>query len=194
MTDSPPYRQSTLMPLGHPLHVEPEPPPLNFDAVYDSEFGFVWNSLKRLGIHESDLEDLTHETFMRAYRSRDEYDPERPIRPWLFGVAFRAASTFRRSAQHRREVVSDSAEFSDESGDTEELVVAAANRRLVLKALQALDLKKRAVFVMHELNGYSAPEIATELGEPVNTIYSRLRVGWDQFEAEVRRLRGEDDV
>jgi RNA polymerase sigma-70 factor (ECF subfamily) len=90
--------------------------------------------------------------------------------------------------------VADSSEVSDESGGTEELVAASANRQLVLEALQALDLKKRAVFVMHELNGYSAPEIAAALGEPVNTIYSRLRVGWDQFEAEVRRLRGDDDV
>jgi RNA polymerase sigma-70 factor (ECF subfamily) len=182
-----------MMPLGHPLRVEPEPPPLDFDAIYDSEFGFVWNSLKRLGIHDHDLEDLTHDVFMRVYRSRAEYDPQRPIRPWLFGVAFRAASTFRRSARQRREVVADT-QFHGEIRATEDPTDAAANRRLVLESLQALDLKKRAVFVMHELSGYSAPEIAEALGEPLNTVYSRLRVAREQFEAEVRRIRGEDDV
>ena len=195
MTDSPGYRQLGMMPQGHPLRGEPEPTTqLDFDAVYDSEFGFVWNSLKRLGIHEGDLEDLTHEVFMRAYRSRSEYDPHRPLRPWLFGVAFRAASTFRRSARQRREVVSDLGEFRGEPLATEDPADAAANRRLVLKSLEALDLKKRAVFVLHELNGYSAPEIAEVLGEPLNTVYSRLRVAWKQFEAEVRKIRGKDDV
>lgn len=184
-----------MMLQGHSLRVEPEPPPLDFEAVYDSEFGFVWNSLKRLGIQESDLEDLTHEVFVRAYRSRAEYDPGRPLRPWLFGVAFRAASTFRRSARHRREVVADTRRGPlNQAGDAEDPIDAAANRRLVLEALEVLDLKKRAVFVLHELNGYSAPEIAEALGEPLNTVYSRLRVAWQQFEAEVRRLRGRDDV
>src|ERR1700682_2587761 len=92
-----------MMSLAPSLRPQAESLPLDFDAVYDSEFGFVWNSLKRLGILDVDLEDLTQEVFVRAYHSRDEYDPQRPLRPWLFGVAFRAASTFKRSAHQRRE-------------------------------------------------------------------------------------------
>jgi RNA polymerase sigma-70 factor (ECF subfamily) len=62
----------------------------------------------------------------------------------------------------------------------------------VLEALDAIDLDRRAVFVLYEIDGVTMDEIARSLGIPVNTAYSRLRVARGEFAAAVKRLkRGE---
>jgi RNA polymerase sigma-70 factor (ECF subfamily) len=66
------------------------PPP--FRAVFDQEFGYVWNTLRRLGVRNADLEDVTHEVFLVFHRRMADYDPARPLRPKL--------------ARHRHEVPS----------------------------------------------------------------------------------------
>ncbi len=62
----------------------------------------------------------------------------------------------------------------------------------VLAALDTLDLDRRVIFVMHEMDGTACPEIAEALGVPLNTVYSRLRLARQKFKAAIRRLRLKD--
>src|SRR6266536_1038596 len=90
--------------LGKGALIPIEAPALDFTALYEAELTYVWHTLRRFGVHERDLEDLCHDVFVAFYRGRDRFDPARPIRPWLSGIAFRVASDYRRRAQHRREL------------------------------------------------------------------------------------------
>jgi RNA polymerase sigma-70 factor (ECF subfamily) len=162
---------------------------LDFDQIYETEFGYVWNCLRRLGIQESDLPDLTHEVFLRVFGALSQYDRDRPLRPWLFGVCLRTASDFRRLARHRREVGSSSADMADNGSGAEQQVGEAEDRRLVIAALQEVRLERRAVLVMHNIDGLTVPEISEALGVPLNTVYSRLRRGLADFTVAVRRIR-----
>src|SRR5260370_25568530 len=76
-----------------------------FRALFDREFDYVWVSLERLGVHDRDLEDIAQDVFVLVHHQLDEYDPRRPIRPWLFGFALRCASNWRNLASHRAEVL-----------------------------------------------------------------------------------------
>jgi len=49
-------------------------------------------------------------------------------------------------------------------------------------ALAAIEIGKRAVLVLHEIEEMTAPEIAQVLGIPMNTVYSRLRVAREELE------------
>lgn len=162
---------------------------LDFRDVYEAELDYVYHSLRRLGVADRDLEDLIHEVFFAFYRGRDHYDPARPLRPWLFGIAFRVASDWRRRAQQRYEIP-DEREAADHAPGADELYAACERRRLVARALDTLDLDKRAVFVMHELDGFTMPEIAQVIAAPLNTLYSRLRLAREEFTAFVRRQQG----
>src|SRR6187401_472416 len=73
---------------------------LDFDALFREQFGYVWHSLRRLGVAERDLEDLTQQIFLDVYRKLDTFHPNQPVRPWLFGFALRVASNYRRLARH----------------------------------------------------------------------------------------------
>src|SRR5262245_54912952 len=105
------------------MHPRPVPPDENsttsvlarpqFADVFLNEFSYVWSALARLGIEPCDREDLAHEVFCRVYRRLSDYDPARPLRPWLFGFAFRLASDHRRQARRRFELMGlDVAHFS----------------------------------------------------------------------------------
>jgi RNA polymerase sigma-70 factor (ECF subfamily) len=152
---------------------------------------YVWNTLRRLGVAPSDLEDLTHDVFVHVHRHLGDYDSSRPVRPWLFGFAFRIVSQYRRRAHRRHESpgLHNTRDAIDPAALPDERLAAEEDRQLVLEALEAIDLDRRAVFVLYEIDGVHMDEIARSLGIPVNTAYSRLRVARSEFAAAAKRLR-----
>jgi RNA polymerase sigma-70 factor (ECF subfamily) len=161
-----------------------------FRALFEREFAYVFHTLFRLGVRRPDLEDMTHEVFVAVHHVLADYDPTRPLRPWLFGIAFRVASDYRRRAHHRREAPEDrGGEAVDERPPADELLAAEQARRLLIEALDEVELERRAVLVLHDLEGHSVPEIAHALAIPLNTAYSRLRLAREQLRAAVKRLR-----
>jgi RNA polymerase sigma-70 factor (ECF subfamily) len=160
-----------------------------FHAIFVAEASYVARSLRRLGVPDRDLEDLTHDVFLVAYRHFDDYDPARPLKPWLFGIAVRVAIAYRRRARHQRELLEPLPELVDERPSADEQLGERQARALVLRALESLDADRRPVFVMHDLDGYAMPEIVETLGIPLNTGYSRLRLARQDFAAAVERLR-----
>jgi RNA polymerase sigma-70 factor (ECF subfamily) len=177
----------TPIPPGDPLLGPAKRP--DFTTIFQTECSYMWNTLRRLGVQERDVEDVAHDVFVAVHRRLDSYDPTRPLKPWLFGIAFRVASDYRRLARHRRELMDDTFEAVDGAPPADEQLETEQARRLVLEALDALDLDKRAVFVMHELDGHAMPAIAIALGIPVNTAYSRLRLARETFATAVKRIR-----
>jgi len=192
MTDRP----GSLQALDVELSTESSLP--DFREIFRSECSYVYHSLRRLGVHERDLEDVAHEVFLAIHKKLPEYDPARPLRPWIFAFAFRFAADYRKLARHRREKLHDrdEADPPDNRESIDERIDAARSRQLVLDALETLDLEKRAVFVMHEIDGNAMPAIAAALGIPVNTAYSRLRLAREQFASAVKRIktRAESDT
>ena len=96
-------------------------------ARYEAEFDYVWNSLRRLGAQPKDLEDLVHDTFMTAYRRSDTYERSRPLKPWLFGIAYRVFSDFRKRVHHSREVFDDALDVAQVDGAPDEALEAKEN-------------------------------------------------------------------
>ena len=160
-----------------------------FRAVYGEHFPYVANVLRRLGAPPSVLEDLAHDVFLVAYQRFHTFDGRRPIRPWLFGIALRRFTAFRSRAYHAQEVHSETMlEAVAPTRTPDEALEGRQSRELVLKALQSMDLEKRAIFVLVDIDGTAVPEAAEALEIPLNTAYSRLRRAREAFAAEARRL------
>lgn len=161
----------------------------DFEEVYRDNIAYLWRTLQRLGVPPADLEDRAHDVFSIVHRKQDDFDQERAIRPWLFGIAFRVASDARKKAKHR-----ETHELGQEHPDSNQPHdQQSTKRKMVMTGLAELSLEQRAIVVMHDLDGYTAPEIANELQIALNTVYSRLRLGRARFVMAVRALdRGED--
>ena len=96
-----------------------------FTQMYRGEFGYVWKVLARLGAQENHREDLAHDVFATAFRHLGDYDPARPVRPWLFGIAFRVMLDFKRKGQNRNEAAVEAPELADESASAEDALAAS---------------------------------------------------------------------
>ena len=68
-------------------------------------------------------------------------------------------------------------------------LLSKERRQLAWAALEQLELKRRAVFILHELDGYPIPEVAAALGVPTATAYSQLRLARQDFSKAAQRLR-----
>jgi RNA polymerase sigma-70 factor (ECF subfamily) len=164
-----------------------------FAEIYAQELDHVWRTLRRFGVEARHLEDVAQEVFLIVHRRLADYDPTRPIRPWISGIAYKVAADHRGRAVVRKEAVTGEAlDRPDERPVADELIERAERRSLVQRALDELDPNKRAVFVMHDLDGDAVPEIAAALGIPLNTAYSRLRLARAQMVATLRQLKQED--
>jgi RNA polymerase sigma-70 factor (ECF subfamily) len=165
-----------------------------FRALYEAHVDFVWRNLRRLGVHETDVEDRTQEVFVVAHRRFDQFeDRGHGPRAWLFQIVLRVASDARR---HRRRHPED-ADGGDALGRT---AVQAPQADAILRrealdrldaALETIEVGRRAVLVLHEIEEMTAPEIARVLGIPLNTVYSRLRVARTELETALAAQGGE---
>jgi RNA polymerase sigma-70 factor, ECF subfamily len=168
------------------VHEERE---LRFRRLFDTEFDYVWTSLRRLGVHSRDLDDIAQDVFVHVYRRLDENDASKPVRPWLFAFAFRCASDWRRLARHRIETSIDPNEKPALQLAADAAMTIVEERELVRQGLQHIPLERRAVVILYDLDELPMKQIAESLGIRLFTAYSRLRVGRKEFAEAVRRLR-----
>lgn len=159
-----------------------------FQALFSAELGWMWTTLRRLGVRPADLEDVTHDVFLTVYRKLDVYDPDRPVRPWLFAFAYRAACDYRRLARHREEPTDDMPEREAVAARGDDILEQKEESALIHAALARIDLDRRAVLVAHEIDGTPMKDVAAALGIPLNTAYSRLRIGREELTAAVKRI------
>lgn len=167
---------------------QPDDSAAAFRALFEAESTFVWNLLRRFGVPQRDLEDVAHDVFLTVYRRLADYDRSRPVRPWLFGIAFRVAMRYRDLARHRREVSGETDDPQDLAPRPDEQLIAREARALLGRALDTLDFERRAVFVLHDIEGQTMPDIAEALAIPLNTAYSRLRLARGEVKTAVRAL------
>lgn len=181
--DSPPVPEVSTDPDEGPAPVRDQG---EFTRVFAAQHDFVWRTLGYLGVGRPAQDDATQDVFIVVHRRWGSYDPAVPLRAWLFGIARRVADKYRARAARAaplRVLPDPDAPLPDE---------ALARREaagLIEAFLAALPEEQRDVFLLAELEGLSAPEIAVALDGKLNTIYSRLRLARRAFERTLARHR-----
>jgi RNA polymerase sigma-70 factor (ECF subfamily) len=183
----------TLNPLELPAP-KAEARARSFRGLYDEHVDFVWRNLRRLGIQESDVEDRTQEVFVVAHRRFDDFENRgHGPRAWLFQIVLRVASDARRHRRRHPEEP-DGGDATSRASIAPVQVDAVARQEALSQldaALDTIDVGRRAVLVLHEIEEMTAPEIAQVVGIPLNTVYSRLRVARAELEDALARQGGE---
>ena len=154
-----------------------------FDAVYTEHFAFVWRSLRALGVDSAAIDDAAQDVFVVVHDRLHTYDGRVALRGWLFGIARNIA----RKHRDRRARVSP-LQLVGQPASLDDTVQWRERASMVARVLDSLDEEQRAVFVLAQLDGATAPEIAAALGVNVNTVYSRLRTARARFARAMERI------
>lgn len=151
---------------------------------------FVATFLVRLGAPPQEIDDLVQEVFLVAHRHGGSTNDDAKPTTWLAAIAMRVLSHARRSRRRNLEVLDDTnlASAVAPSPNQEDVVRASESLTLVGRALQALDIEKRALFILFEIEEQSCESIAAGMGIPIVTVYSRLRAARQEFRREYDRL------
>ena len=128
-----------------------------FDAVVATHHGEIFRYLRRLAWRVAEADDLSQETFLRAYRARQRLTADANVRAWLFAIATNVFRNHVRSERRRRaahETVRATRREMDLDGPEAE-AVAGQVRALTETTIRGLPLKQRLAFTlrkMHELD------------------------------------------
>lgn len=158
-----------------------------FRELYLEHYDFVWRSARRLGVPEESVDDTCQEVFVVVARRLEDFEGRSQFRTWLFSIVVRVARTKRRTdARRQRRHDAFAAEASDRAHVPQERV---DQQDLLIHFLAELDEDKRLVFVLMELEGMTAREVAEGFGVNANTVATRLRAARKELRAiAVRHL------
>ena len=168
----------------------PQAQEMDVTALYREHATFVWASLSRLSVRDADLEDMLQEVFVVAHAKLPTFRGGANVRTWLFEICRRVASNYRRKASHRLETQSsEPIEIESFETNPEQAFARREEQRRVEEILWSMDVEKRAIFVMFEVEHLQAEEIAEMLGVAPSTVRSRIAAARKEFGKEARRLR-----
>jgi RNA polymerase sigma-70 factor, ECF subfamily len=156
----------------------------------------LYNTAYRLARNAQDAEDLVQETYLRAYRSFDQFEPGTNLKAWLFRIL---KNTFINEYRKRRAVppqedfagLEESFESRVDSDriakirNPEEEALERSMDEGVQRALDALPEDYRMAILLADLEGFSYKEIAEILEVPIGTVMSRLYRGRKMLETQL---------
>lgn len=157
-------------------------------SAFDDEFDYIYRTFRRLGVSPADAEDLAQDVFVVMCRRWSDFQSDRPLRPWLTGIAHHLALDHARK-HSRREVATEDIDGEDGAPWPDDQLASARARRLALQALAMLSEQHRSVLVRHELDGLSIRAIGQEWSIPFFTVAARLRRARLRFARAVRHLQ-----
>lgn len=178
---------------AHPVDAHPvdAPDQERLRRVVSEQCGFVWRTLRRFGVPESQADDATQMVFL-AFASHAPDVEEQRERAFLAGTCFRIAANVRRGLSRNKETSGLYVEDRTEH-DPESLLDLKRRRQALDRALGTLPEDQRAVYVLFELEGFSLPEIARSLHVRLGTATSRLQRARVSMASWVKRIEKNGD-
>jgi RNA polymerase sigma-70 factor (ECF subfamily) len=134
----------------------------------------LFGAAYRMTGNAHDAEDLVQETFLRAYRGFDRFEPGSNARAWLHTILQRVRTDAARRRQRRPLTTPLEGEGPAIAPAQDAL---ASGREDLERALQALPEVFRTAVVLRDVQELSYAEIAAAIGVPVGTVMSRIHRG-----------------
>lgn len=149
-------------------------------TIYDRYSRLIYTiALRIVGDRES-AEEVTQDVFQAVWQSAGSFQPTGNFSAWLIGIARHRAIDATRSRRHRaraREELLDDERVTSPGGAGDGYADMLMMRAVVRAALAELPASQRQAIELGYYGGLTHSEIAAQLGEPVGTVKSRMRMG-----------------
>jgi len=159
--------------------------------------------LKRFLNRQDLVEDVFQETFLQLFTSRESFDPDRPLRPWLFTIAANKAKDALRKSQRTSAIpigtISDSQEMSfNDVLNTLTSVNTMPYEELekgeiashVSEIIANMPENLREILILAYFSKFSYKQMAQILSIPIGTVKSRLHTAVARFAKDWKTTTG----
>lgn len=138
-------------------------------------FHSLYNMARWLAQNATDAEDLVQETYLKALRGFDSFEPGTNFRAWIFQILRNTFLGSRSRLEHRMTQAMDSEEdLPVASATPESLLIGRSEADAVRRAIEQLPVIFREVILLCDVEEASYREIAEILSIPIGTVMSRL--------------------
>ena len=165
----------------------------SFDVIVRSSRTAIFHHLYRMVRNQEIAEDLTQETFLRAYRGRDLYKPVARFETWLYRIATNVALNHLRtqkSYKHNitRHFVADVAchwEAPDPRPNAENVLTREERLQRIRAAVACLPDRQRSAVLLHKYHDMDYYGIANTLGCSLQAVKSLLFRAYERLRSEL---------
>jgi RNA polymerase sigma-70 factor (ECF subfamily) len=172
----------------------------DFEFLIEKYTPQIYGFLLRMIKSESDADDITQDTFIKAWRKIGTYRVGENFRGWLFSIAHNSAIDWLR--KKKKQFVFSDFDRDEENSFVEsipdiapladELVARMQDKVVVEKYLEELSPQYREVLLLHYTNEFTFDEIGKLLGKPLNTVKSQHRRALAQLKKMFRAPQNEN--
>jgi RNA polymerase sigma-70 factor (ECF subfamily) len=168
-----------------------------FDLLVRKYQNKIAKLISRYVYDHSEVEDVTQETFIKAYRAISGFRGESAFYTWLYRIAINTAKNYLVSQGRRLPnsgLNSDEAEANEESGNLREIATPEHSAltgeiaETVISAMRALPEDLRTAITLREIEGLSYDEIAAVMDCPIGTVRSRIFRAREAIDKELKPL------
>lgn len=167
----------------------------------------LYNFLRKFVGAQDLIEDVFQDTFMQLYLSRESFDLERSLKPWLFTIAANKAKDLLRKMKRDNSIavgsIADDSESSIEDvfssiGSNEttplDMYITEETQGRVREIIDGMPVKLREILLMAYFEQFSYKQMADVLSIPIGTVKSRLHSAvarfsrdWGKIEPDLER-------
>ncbi|MDY0356796.1 MAG: sigma-70 family RNA polymerase sigma factor [Sedimentisphaerales bacterium] len=169
----------------------------------NSLYAFLRQFLNRMDL----VEDVFQETFLQLFTSRESFDPDRPLRPWLFTIAANKAKDALRKVQRTNAIPIGAISDEQDMSFDEMLNTLSSNNSIPLDELEKSETcarvdevianmpdNLREILILAYFQKLSYKQMADALSIPIGTVKSRLHTAVGRFAKDWNALAGSQEV
>ena len=172
-----------------------------FDLLVLKYQGRVAQLVSRYLNNAAEVEDVTQEAFIKAYRALPNFRGDSAFYTWLYRIAANAAKNHLVALGRRpsSDMALDDSEVFDVSGrlkdneSPDEVIMGQQLEMLISRTIEELPVELRAALTLREFEGLSYEEIADVLECPIGTVRSRIFRAREAIDVKVaQQLQGNE--
>lgn len=149
--------------------------PCSWEEIVQSHQRYIYNLSYHLCNDPHEADDLTQETFLKAFQNLAGFRGEASLRTWISRIAVNTYLARRRKQIRHRSIVLEVLPAPGWSGNPEQVVIRRELQWCIHHILQHhVSRDHRVILALRDLNGLSYEEVAGVLGISVGAVKSRL--------------------
>ena len=154
-----------------------------YDRLMKKYYKLIHNLIYRMIFKKEDVEDLTQEAFIKAFKSLDKFDRQFAFSTWLFKIATNNCIDYLRKKKLStfsidKNIATDDDEFKFEIPDNDnkpdKYIITHQRKKIIDEAIENLPIKYKRVIVLRHKQEKDYEEIARELKLPLGTVKAHI--------------------